>query len=167
MTQTIAQQIKWDFKANRSLEILDKDNNQIYFEHSDGYWEKREYDSQDNLIYFEDSNGYWRKHQYDSLGNEIYHEDSFRYWSKREWDSEGNQIYYENSNGEIEDNRPKPLEIEVTTTKTYKVGDPVECLTYDGWMDGEIKDIDLSKRILSVYVEDYDEIHKFTTNQIK
>lgn len=111
MTQTIAQQIKWDFEKNGFLEIKDKNGNQIYFEHSDGYWEKREYDSQDNLIYFEDSNGYWRKHQYDSLGNEIYHEDSFRYWSKREWDSEGNQIYYENSNGEIEDNRPKPLEI--------------------------------------------------------
>lgn len=144
MTQTIAKQIKWDF-TNGDLNIRDKD---------------------DKVIYFEDSFGYWVKCEYNSQGV-IYHEESNKYWAKWEYDSEGNQIYFEDSNGVIIDNRPKPLEIEVTTTKTYKVGDSVECLTYDGWMDGEIKDIDLSKRILSVYVEDYDEIRKFTTNQIK
>lgn len=145
MTQTIAKQIKWDFETNGDLNIRDKDDKVIYFENSFGYWVKCEYNSQ----------------------GVIYHEESNKYWAKWEYDSEGNQIYFEDSNGVIIDNRPKPLEIEVTTTKTYKVGDSVECLTYHGWMDGEIKDIDLSKRILSVYVEDYDEIHKFTTNQIK
>ena len=89
MTQTIAQQIKWDFKANGSLEILDKDNNLIYVETSNGYWAKREWDSQGNRIYFETSNGYWEK---------------------QEWDSQGNEIYWENSDGEIRDNRPKPCE---------------------------------------------------------
>ena len=144
MTQTIAQQIKWDF-TNGDLNIRNKDNDVIYFEDSFGYWVKCEYNFQ----------------------GVIYREDSDKYWAKWERDSQGNEIYFEDSDGTIRDNRPKSLEIEVTTTKTYKVGDSVECLTYDGWMDGEIKDIDLSKRILSVYVEDYDEIHKFTTNQIK
>lgn len=145
MTQTIAQQIKWDF-TNGDFVIKDKDDNTIYFENLYGYWVRCEYDSQYNQIYSETSNGFWEKYEYDSQGNEI---------------------YYEDSNGEIEDNRPKPLEIEVTTTKTYKVGDSVECLTDDGWMDGGITDIDLSKRVLFVYIEDYDEIRKFNTNQIK
>ena len=142
--KTIAEQIKWDF-TNGDLQIRDKNN---------------------NLIYRENSLGFWAKCEYDSKGV-IYHEDSNKYWAKWERDSQGHQIYFEDSDGEIEDNRPKPLEIEVTTTKTYKVGDSVECLTYDGWMDGGITHIDLSKRVLFVYIEDYDEIRKFTTNQIK
>jgi len=90
--KTIAQQIKWDFEANGDLEILDKNGNNIYFEDSDGFWAKREYDSQGNQTYWENSDGYW---------------------VKREYNSQGNQIYYENSNGEIEDNRPKPCENKV------------------------------------------------------
>jgi hypothetical protein len=86
---TIAQQIKWDFKTNGDLEIRNKRGNQIYFEDSDGYWQKCEYDSQNNQTYFESSSGYW---------------------SKQEWDSKGNRIYFENSKGEIRDNRPKSCE---------------------------------------------------------
>jgi hypothetical protein len=85
---TIAQQIKWDFKANAFLVIKDTNGNLIYFEGSSGYWEKYEYDFQGNQIYYEALNGYWAK------------------W---EYDSKGNVIYYENSNGRIEDNRPKPI----------------------------------------------------------
>ncbi len=85
--KTIAQQIKWDFKANGNLEIRNKNNNLIYYENSEGFWSKREYDSQGNKIYYEDSNGCWRKYEYDS---------------------QGNQIYLENSNGIILDKRPKP-----------------------------------------------------------
>ena len=88
MTQTIAQQIKWDFKTNGKLTIKDKNGNRIYYENSFG-WVKREYDSQGNEIYYENSNGYWEK---------------------REWDSQGNRIYFENSDGLIEDNRPKSCE---------------------------------------------------------
>ena len=87
--KTIAQQIKWDFKTNGFLEIKDKNGKQIYYERSDGFWAKREYDSQGNQIYYEGSNGAW---------------------AKREWDSQGNEIYFENSLGEIVDNRPKPCE---------------------------------------------------------
>ena len=87
--KTIAQQIKWDFKANGNLEIKDKNG---------------------RLIYFEISNGDWGKWKYDSQGKKIYFEDSNRFWEKWEYDSQGNCIYYETSNGEIEDNRPKSCE---------------------------------------------------------
>jgi hypothetical protein len=89
MTQTIAEQIKWDFKTNGNLEILDKNGKPIYLERSNGTWAKWEYDSRGNVIYVETSGGTW---------------------AKREWDSQGNQIYYEDSDGEIEDNRPKSCE---------------------------------------------------------
>jgi hypothetical protein len=89
MTQTIGQQIKWDFFTNGDLEIRDKNGNLTYWENSFGFWSKYEYDSQGNEIYFENSNGDWGK------------------W---EWDSQGNRIYYENSKGEIIDHRPKSCE---------------------------------------------------------
>jgi hypothetical protein len=89
---TIGQQINWDFETNGYLEIKDKNGNRIYYENSDGYWGKCEYDSQGNQTYYHDSDGYW---------------------SKREWDSQGNRIYYENSNGKIIDNRPKSCENKV------------------------------------------------------
>ena len=57
MNQTIAQQIKWDFKTNGGLEIKDKNGKRVYWEDSYGYWAKWEYDSQGNKIYFEDSDG--------------------------------------------------------------------------------------------------------------
>ena len=86
--ETIAQQIKWDFKTNGDLSIYDKKYNEIYWESSCGTWIKREYDAQQNIIYFENSNGYW---------------------SKRKFDSNGNRIYSENSNVEIVDKRPKGI----------------------------------------------------------
>ena len=89
MTQTIAQQINWDFEVNGKLEIIDKNGNLIYYEDSTGFWTKREYDSQSNQIYFENSKGFW---------------------AKREYDSKGNEIYFEDSEGKIIDNRPKTCE---------------------------------------------------------
>jgi hypothetical protein len=111
--KTIAEQIKWDFKTNGELEIKDKNGNLIYWEDSDGWWVKREYDSQGDEIYLEDSDGYWEKREYDSKGNRIYLETSNGLWEKREYDSKGNRIYLENSNGVIEDNRPKPCQNKV------------------------------------------------------
>ena len=64
--------------------VFDIDNNELYLEDDDGYWDKREYDAQGNLIYYEDDDGYW---------------------DKREYDDQGNLIYYEDSNGRIIDNR--------------------------------------------------------------
>ncbi len=55
--KTIAQQINWNFETNDELEIKDKNGNLIYFENSNGYWAKWEYDSQGNKINYKNSNG--------------------------------------------------------------------------------------------------------------
>ena len=62
-------------------------------------------DDQRNLIYYENSNGFWEKREYDNLRNIIYFENSDGYWEKREYDNQGNIIYHENSHGEIDDRR--------------------------------------------------------------
>lgn len=52
--KTIAQQLNVkDFP----FEIKDKNNREIYYENSDGYWERREWDSNGNRIHFENSSG--------------------------------------------------------------------------------------------------------------
>lgn len=103
--KTIAQQLNVkDFP----FIIKDSQDNRIYYEDSDGYWEKSSFDSQSNRIYFEDSDCFWEKCIFDSQGNLIYSEDSAGFWTKRKYDSFGNQIYYENSKGFIEDNRNIP-----------------------------------------------------------
>ena len=81
--QTIAQQLNI---KEFPFEIKDNNGNQIYYELSNCYWSKREYDSNGNEIYFENSDGYWYKQEYDINGNEI---------------------YFENSDGVITGNRPK------------------------------------------------------------
>jgi hypothetical protein len=97
MNKTIAQQLNIkDFP----FVIKDKSGNQIYFEDSDGYWDKCEYDSE---------------------GNDIWHENSAGYWYKWEYDSEGNEIYYEDSRGEIIDNRPKDDVITIDGVKYKRI----------------------------------------------
>ena len=81
---------KWEYGEN---------NNVIYRENSDGYWEKSEYDSNNNKIYYENSDGHWEKSEYDEYNNEIYYENSVGYWVKREYDENNNNIYSENSYG--------------------------------------------------------------------
>ena len=56
-------------------------------------------DANGNTTYYETSNGYWFKREYDPNGNTTYYERSNGYWFKREYDPKGNQTYYENSNG--------------------------------------------------------------------
>lgn len=63
------------------------------------------YNTNDNLIYYEDSNGYWEKSEYDTNGNKIYVENSDGYWVKREYDANGSIIYREDITGYIEDYR--------------------------------------------------------------
>jgi len=89
MTQTIGQQIKWDFETNGELIIRDKNG---------------------RTIYDEDSNGVWVKYERNSQGKVIYYEDSNRDWVKYERNSQGKVIYYEDSDGVIKDNRPKSCE---------------------------------------------------------
>jgi len=122
---TIAQQLNV-----KEFPFIIKDSNgkEIYWENSDGLWEKREYDSNGKEIYYEDSYGFWIKREYDSNGKVIYSENYKGYWIKREWDSKGNVIYFENSYGQIVDNRPK--------TDVQKA---IELLTKEGLLeDGEI-----------------------------
>jgi hypothetical protein len=85
-------------------------------------------DKNGNVIYFEDSDGFWWKREFDSNGNKIYYENSTGFWVKRGFDSNGNQIYFENSGGEIIDNRPKPV-MELTLDEiAIKFNIPVEQL---------------------------------------
>jgi len=85
-------------------------------------------DKNGNVIYFEDSDGYWYKHEYDSNGKFTYYENSKGYWIKREYDSNGNIIYYENSEGAIINTRPKPV-MELTLDEiAIKFNIPVEQL---------------------------------------
>jgi hypothetical protein len=64
-------------------------------------------DKQDNLLYFENSDEYWGKHEFDSAGRERYYENSYGFWHKYEYGSDGNVIYCEDSDGVIIDKRPK------------------------------------------------------------
>ena len=69
-------------------------------------------------IYFENSNGYWGKREYNSNGKQNYYETSGGYWAKREYDSNGKEIYHENSKGEITDDRPKQIELSLDEIAT-------------------------------------------------
>jgi len=125
--KTIAQQLNIkDFP----FKIKDKNGKETYYEDSDGYWNKREYDSNGKETYFEDSTGYWIKREYDSNGNINYSKNSGGYWVKYEHDSNGNEIYYENSTGHIIDKRPKTT----FTIKEFadKLGVAVESLRIKG-----------------------------------
>ena len=56
----------------------------------------------------------------DKNGYVIYFESLDKRWYKQEFDSNINIIYFENSNGYIEDNRPKPCEGNVVKVDTFK-----------------------------------------------
>lgn len=53
--QTIGQWLKWDFKTDGTL-VIRNTNGIIYLERHNGYWEKREFNSQGLVIYYENSN---------------------------------------------------------------------------------------------------------------
>ena len=85
--------------------VYNDQGNEIYYEDSDGFWWKKEYDTNGNNIYYKNSTGGWYKKEYDTNGNNIYRESSDGFWWKKEYDEQGNEIYYENSTGYIIDNR--------------------------------------------------------------
>jgi len=88
-----------DRYSNGNVEIIGEYGKIIYFEYSDGRWEKTEYDDNGNTIYFENSGGYWKKYEYDENGNWIYSKNSYGDWEKMEYDKNGNEIYSERSDG--------------------------------------------------------------------
>jgi hypothetical protein len=53
--KTIAQELK---VTEFPFVIKDKNNKKIYYENSNGYWWKQEFDKNNNEIYYENSNGY-------------------------------------------------------------------------------------------------------------
>jgi hypothetical protein len=55
--QTIGQWLNWDFEANGNLVIRDNNGNLIYWENSDGFWEKHEFDFEGNELYYQNKNG--------------------------------------------------------------------------------------------------------------
>ncbi len=77
-------------------------------------------DKKGNQIYFEDSDNFWRKKEFDKNSNEIYYEDSNSVWIKCEFDENSNEIYHETSDGSITDNRPKPIQ-EYTMEELTKI----------------------------------------------
>jgi hypothetical protein len=106
---TIAQQLK---VTEFPFIITDKNGKEIYYETSNGYWWKKQYDQNGKEIYYETSTGYWAKRQFDQNGKEIYYETSKGDWSKAEYDQNGKLIYFETSEGNnITDNRPKVVEL--------------------------------------------------------
>lgn len=88
-------------------------------------------DKEGNQIYYENSNGFWAKSEYDSAGNEIYQENSTGYWCRWEFDSAGNRIYYEASSGVIKDNRPK-YEAEFNISYWGGLKDKDDVITIEG-----------------------------------
>ena len=124
MSKTIAQQLNI---KEFPFSIKDKNGLQIYCEHSNGYWYKKQYDQNGKTIYYECSNRGWYKKQYDQNGKTIYYEDSNGFWSKYQYDQNGNIVYYEDSNCNIRDNRPKVVELTLDEIAA-KLNIPVELL---------------------------------------
>jgi hypothetical protein len=79
-------------------EVLDKkDNNPLYYETPDGYWELYRWDN-DHLTYKEYPNGDYLRKAYDNYGNLIEHEElDMGNLSIYRYDQNENQIYYENN----------------------------------------------------------------------
>jgi hypothetical protein len=48
--------------------VFDSNENEIYYENSNGRWVKREYDENGNQIFSENSNGYWIRYEYNKNG---------------------------------------------------------------------------------------------------
>ena len=63
------------------------------------------YNTNGKPIYYENSDGYWEKFEYNTNGKPIYYENSNGTWSKYEYNEQGKLNYYENSRGVIEDRR--------------------------------------------------------------
>jgi YD repeat-containing protein len=58
------------------IRIRDANGKDTYYENSNGYWDKWEYDADGNVTYFENGTGYWVKWEYDANGKVTYRENS-------------------------------------------------------------------------------------------
>ena len=57
-------------------------------------------DEKGKRTYYEDSNGFWLRCEYDENGNITYFKTSRGFWYRREYDKDGNETYYENYYGD-------------------------------------------------------------------
>jgi hypothetical protein len=74
--KTIAQQLN---VTEFPFKIADKNGNCIYYENSDAYWWKYEYDSDGNQIYYETSDGYIRDNRPKPCENKVVEIDGIKY----------------------------------------------------------------------------------------
>ena len=95
------------------IKLKDDKRNVVYFENSNGFWFKKEYDQNNNVVYYEDSDASWFKQEYDQNINVVYYKDSNDYWFKKEYDQNNNVVYFEDPRGIIKDNRPKKKELTI------------------------------------------------------
>ena len=65
--------------------IHDEYGNEIYYEDSDGFWVKKEFNENGDMTYFEDIRGNWYKYEYDEYNNEIYMENSYGHIRDNRW----------------------------------------------------------------------------------
>ena len=98
------------------IEIKDAKGNVTYFEDSDDYWERYEWDDNGRATYFEDSDSYWARFERDAEGRPTYHENSDDYWQMWVRDANGDVTYYENSTG-VKKGTPKSLTKPLTESK--------------------------------------------------
>ena len=61
------------------IEITNEKGNLTYYEDSDGYWNRYEYNENGQVTYYERSNGFWLRCEYDEKDNETYSENSNGY----------------------------------------------------------------------------------------
>ena len=79
--------------------IIDKNENEIYYEDSNGYRIERTYDSNGNVLTYKNSDGYSFECTYDSNGKILTFKNSDGYWSERTFDDNGNRLTYKDSEG--------------------------------------------------------------------
>ena len=81
------------------IEIKEANGNQTYFEDSNGYWHRQEWDDNVRATYYEDSYDYWERFERDAKGRPTYYENNDGYWEKWERDDNGDVDYWEDSTG--------------------------------------------------------------------
>ncbi len=93
--------------SSRTRTIMNKNNDILYHEYYNGSWVRYEYDDIiGKEIYYEKSDGSWERKKYNYYGKVIYRENSDGIWERWEYDKNGKLIYNENSNdGVIIDKR--------------------------------------------------------------
>lgn len=74
------------------IEEKDKNGNVLYYENSNGKWEKYEYDNNNNVIYEIDSDVDWCRYEYDSQNNETYKETKYIIQYRR-YNEHNDEIY--------------------------------------------------------------------------